>query len=85
MILICLLPFPFKRFTVLAYGIEKDRRGNVLVAGHTMGDLDGHGNAGGKDIFLAMFDKTGDWKWTQQHGGTGDDEAMAMKLDSLGS
>ncbi|CAK9061276.1 unnamed protein product [Durusdinium trenchii] len=62
-----------------------DRRGNVLVAGHTMGDLDGHGNAGGKDIFLAMFDKTGDWKWTQQHGGTGDDEAMAMKLDSLGN
>lgn len=76
---------PFQTLYSACIWHRKDRRGNVLVAGHTMGDLDGHGNAGGKDIFLAMFDKTGDWKWTQQHGGTGDDEAMAMKLDSLGS
>mmetsp|Transcript_30976 Transcript_30976/g.69716 ORF Transcript_30976/g.69716 Transcript_30976/m.69716 type:complete len:425 (-) Transcript_30976:148-1422(-) len=68
-----------------ARALRLDRAGNVFVAGYTRGSLNGHANAGGKDIFLSKFDAEGSWQWTQQQGSAGDDDAMDLGIDSFGN
>ena len=68
-----------------ARALKLDEAGNILVAGHTRGDLDGNRNAGGKDVFLSKFSADGNWKWTRQQGSAGDDDAMDLGLDTAGN
>ena len=42
-----------------AYSIATDNDGNAYVAGFTSGDLDGNVSAGGYDVFLLKYDRTG--------------------------
>ena len=49
----------------------------------TESSLDGHSNAGGWDFFLMKFDGEGVHQWTHQHGGEGDDVALALQADGV--
>ena len=62
---------------------QVDDVGNAWVAGHTLGSLDGHTNAGYNDIFLMKFDAQGVHLWTRQRGGGSSDLARALKADGV--
>jgi len=66
-------------------GIATDSSGNVYVTGNTSGSLDGHTNAGEKDIFVIKYDSSGTRQWTRQLGGTGRDEGQGIATDSSGN
>eukprot|EP00913_Durusdinium_trenchii_P019626 g18450.t1 len=67
-----------------AAAVNVDKSGNIVVTGDATGSLDNNTFAGSRDVFLMKFNTSGHWHWTRQHGSR-DDEAMAMKLDSLGN
>lgn len=54
-------------------GVAADPQGNVFVAGHTFGDLDGNGNAGAQDVFLVKYDGSGARQWLRQFGTDAED------------
>ena len=62
---------------------QVDVSGHAWVAGYTASSLDGHSNAGGKDIMLMRFDGEGVHQWTHQRGGEGNDEARALQADGV--
>ena len=62
---------------------QVDDVGNAWVAGHTLGSLDGHTNAGSSDIFLMKFDAQGVHLWTRQRGGKDSDGARALQADGV--
>lgn len=68
--------------------IATDVAGNVYVTGVIYGSADFGGgvltSAGGSDIFVAKFDKDGSHVWSVSLGGTLDDVASAIALDSAG-
>ena len=70
-------------------GIAVDTSGNIYVAGHTAGDLDGESNAnpGTHDIFLTKYDPSGTRQWTRLSGTTGGDESgwSAVAVDGSGN
>ena len=65
-------------------GIAADALGNIFVAGHTTGNLDGD-NAGGRDAFVTKFDPTGSLQWSRQLGTGTDEEALAAATDGQGN
>jgi hypothetical protein len=65
--------------------IAVDGDGNVLVAGYTTGVLNGPGNAGTFDMFVAKFDPSGTYLWARQLGTPGIDNAAAVTADSSGN
>jgi hypothetical protein len=67
--------------------IAVDSVGNVYVAGHTYGDLDGNVNAGvgsTTDAFVTKFDPQGNIKKTQQFGTPDIDQATTIAIDTNG-
>jgi hypothetical protein len=67
-----------------AAGVSAHADGNVLVAGHTFGAMEGD-NLGSADAFVAKLSANGDLSWIRQHGGTGHDAAEAVSADSSGN
>lgn len=49
-------------------GMIRDADGNIIVAGHTSGTIDGTPNQGFTDAFIRKFDRRGDVVWTRQIG-----------------
>eukprot|EP00435_Cladocopium_sp_Y103_P057070 s939_g19.t1 len=68
-----------------ASALQVDVNGHAWVAGSTESSLDGHSNAGGRDIFLMNFDGEGVHQWTKQRGGEGSDLADALQVDPTGN
>jgi hypothetical protein len=66
----------------VAYGVAVDSNNNVYITGYTRDDLDGSGNAGGNDAFLAKYDSAGTIVWTKQLGTSGSDIASGVAIDS---
>lgn len=68
----------------VASGVSVDGSGNVLIAGHTFGDLDG-ASRGSADAFVAKYSEAGELLWTHQLGAAGYDAAEAVSVDESGS
>lgn len=66
------------------YGVATDSFGDVYVNGFTYGSLgtnDGFvDNLGGSDGVLMKFSKSGELRWTHQHGTAGDDFEWTMTI-----
>jgi hypothetical protein len=68
-----------------AYGIAVDGNGNVLITGHTGGDLNGNINAGGADAFIVKYSSAGVLLWTRTLGTSGDELARGIAVDESGN
>jgi hypothetical protein len=68
--------------TASEYGaaLVVDGSGNVYVAGYTNGAITGT-NAGGSDAFVRKYGPTGSVLWTQQFGGSANDETDGLAAD----
>lgn len=67
-----------------AGGVAVDGQGNVFVAGHTNGSIDGvAGNNGDRDAWLAAYDKDGNQLYLTQWGGNGTDFVSAVAAGPL--
>jgi hypothetical protein len=67
-----------------ASGVSADADGNVIVAGHSFGALEGD-NRGSADAFVAKLSANGDLSWIRQHGAVGHDAAEAVSADGSGN
>jgi len=67
------------------YGIAQDAAGDLFVAGHTTGDLDGQTNSGSQDLFLTKLSNSGTTLWTRVWGSTGLDYGYDVALDLDGN
>jgi hypothetical protein len=72
-----------------ATAVAIDAAGNLYAAGYFSGTADFSGTAlvshGGEDIFVAKYNDAGTLQWVAQAGGTGDDRAAGLALDSTGN
>ncbi|MBP0016635.1 MAG: SBBP repeat-containing protein [Cyanobacteria bacterium SBLK] len=68
----------------IAEAIAIDNENNIYLAGSTTGDLVGKNN-GGKDAWVAKFNREGVLQWTHKVGTAGDDAAMGIAIDDTGS
>eukprot|EP00971_Amphidinium_carterae_P073931 1461882-Amphidinium_carterae.1 len=67
-----------------AQAVAVSVEGQVYVAGHTLGSLDGQSSAGGWDAYLMQYDSSGEWQWTRQRSGPGNTvyaQAVAVSVD----
>lgn len=62
-----------------AHGVAVSGSGEVYVAGHTGGDLEGM-SAGAIDAFVRKYDGGGSIGWTRQFGSTSTDQAHAVAV-----
>ena len=66
-----------------------DGQGNIIVAGSFSGQISfGGGNIvshGGVDIFIAKYDASGAYRWSEGFGGTADDWEKAVAVDTAGN
>ena len=69
----------------IAKGVATDSSGNVYVAGHTFGGLDGNSSAGERDLFVVKYDSSGTKQWTRQLGTSSGDYAEGVATDSSGN
>jgi Beta-propeller repeat len=67
-----------------ARGVATDKRGNVFVAGWTLGSLGGP-SKGDADAWLAKYDADGRLKWKRQLGTSGYDVALAVATGPSGN
>ena len=71
------------------YGVALDGSENVYAAGHSYGNFDGLANTDGsgatEDIFLVKFNSSGTKQWSVFHGGTGNDVASGLAVDTSGN
>jgi hypothetical protein len=72
-----------------AYGLAIDSSGNVVIAGGMLGNEDFGGgplmSAGGRDVFVAKYDTNGVHQWSKRFGGTADDKAYDLAVDTAGN
>lgn len=68
----------------VARAVQVDASGNVILAGETMGGLDGFSNAGGWDMFVINLDTSGVLQWTYQTGTSSNDEVGGLQIDAAG-
>jgi hypothetical protein len=61
-----------------------DDSANVYVAGWTTGQLDGNTSSGGRDIFLASYDSSGNVQWIRQFGTPADEICRSVAVDTRG-
>lgn len=67
-----------------ANAVAVDDRGNVFLAGASMGALGGP-NAGERDAFLCRYDEAGNLIWTRQFGTSQMDSANSLATDGFGN
>lgn len=69
-----------------AYALENTQDGGYIVAGFTEGSYNGDvsGNHGGKDAWVVKLNSSGDIQWQKCLGGSGWDEAWAIKVTEDG-
>lgn len=66
--------------------VATDFGGNVYIAGHTNGGLDGNTRTGAIDFFISKFDSSGVKQYTKQLGAAGaDTEGTAIAADAGGN
>jgi len=63
-------------------GVTVDSSDNIYVTGKTAGGLDNNTNAGSNDIFLAKYNSSGIYQWTQQLGTSSSDTGYGVAVDS---
>ncbi|CAK9001012.1 unnamed protein product, partial [Durusdinium trenchii] len=68
-----------------ATALQVTSSGEIFVAGHSKGALDGNANLGDADLFVMKLDPSGAWQWTLQRGSTELDEVAALQLDRHGA
>ena len=73
-----------------AQAVTCDNSGNVYIAGYFndtawFGSTMILGNIGSNDMFVAKYDKDGNFLWAQQAGSAGRDEAKGIKCDAAGN
>jgi hypothetical protein len=61
------------------------RGGELYAAGSTTGTFGSQTSAGGSDVVVTRFEKTGLLVWTEQFGSTGDDDAAALGVSDDGA
>jgi hypothetical protein len=70
----------------VSMGIAVDSANNVFVTGKFAGVIDFGGGplstAGGNDMFLVKFSPSGAHMWSEKFGGSGDDTANGIAIDS---
>jgi hypothetical protein len=66
-------------------GIAVDAAGNSYITGYTEGDLDGGGNDGGADVFIAKLDTGGNLMWTKQIGTIATEIGYGIAADADGN
>lgn len=63
--------------------------GDVAISGHFTGSVNLGGgpltSLGGIDVFLAVYDSSGQHLWSRREGGTGSDSSYALAFDSAGN
>jgi hypothetical protein len=69
----------------IAYAVATDTSGNIYITGSTGGSLPGWTSSGGKDIFLAKFDSSGNIIFVNQFGTNQDDVAYGIAVDTGGN
>jgi len=66
-----------------------DGSGNIYLVGYFMGTANFGGSdltsAGGYDLFLAKYSSAGVHQWSRSYGGTGNEQAYAITLDTAGN
>lgn len=71
-----------------AGGVAVDGTGDVLLTGSFAGTIDVGGalltSSGGKDVFLAKLDSSGNRLWSKRFGDTNDQEATGIAVDGNG-
>ncbi|MEO8180066.1 MAG: SBBP repeat-containing protein [Deltaproteobacteria bacterium] len=68
----------------LAADVSADTAGNVRLAGHSFGPLEGD-SRGSADVFVAKLAANGELLWLRQRGGAGYDAAEAVNADGDGN
>jgi len=68
----------------LSRSVAVDLFGNVYLAGHTDGSLEGN-NAGEIDAWVAKYDSSGNLQWIDQFGTPSNDIAWEIKVDNSGN
>jgi hypothetical protein len=83
--------------TDIAQSVTVDSAGNVIVAGYstsptlTIYSKDGSpfgttlANSGGDDAYIAKYDSAGFVQWVARQGGSGNDQANSVTVDSAGN
>lgn len=74
----------------IAHAVATDVNGNVYVAGETNGNLRNGATtgsmttnyAGGADVFVAKYDRSGALRWTKLLGSAGNDVAYGIAIDA---
>ena len=75
----------------IATSVSVDSSGNVLVAGHFSGTMSNLGaannipSAGGSDGYVAKFSPSDEVQWVNPIGGTSNDRAASVRVDSSGN
>jgi hypothetical protein len=67
-----------------ARGVALDPAGQLVVAGHTDGELPGQSRTGKFDAFVRQYDPQGNENWTRQFGTFEDDLGVAVGVDRMG-
>ena len=67
-----------------ALGVDADAAGDIVVVGYTSGGLNGNSNSGNDDMFVLKLDSSLSQQWTYQTGTSGEDHALAVRIDSSG-
>jgi uncharacterized protein (DUF2147 family) len=65
--------------------VDVDSAGNIYVTGSVSGSFDGKTYNGGKDVFVAKYDPSGNRIWYQQWGTSTDNFGYGVKVDSAHS
>ncbi|MEZ4372060.1 MAG: hypothetical protein R3B07_14605 [Polyangiaceae bacterium] len=72
-----------------ARGVALDSAGNIIVVGYFSGTINFGGSdlvsAGGRDVFLAKFDSSGNHLWSKRFGGTKDAFGLGVAVDTTNS
>jgi len=66
------------------YGTAVDGFGNILVVGHTTGNLVPGSHAGSSDAFVRKYDASGNVLWTRQFGTSSYDLGRRVAVDGSG-
>jgi len=66
-------------------GITVGISDEIYITGTTDGAFDGNTNSGGREVFVAKYDKTGQRNWVKQFGTSADDRSLNVTADNAGN